>query len=359
MGIKNLHKFLRGKCPEVFREIHVSELQYTKAIVDFSLYIFKYITIFGPDNWMGAMINLISCLRRNEVHAVFAFDGQAPEEKEQERQDRREKRDKLDEKISALEAAFQKAKLSGEIDPILLALVAGDDTGSKRQRLLGPAIVKKSVDLKQIEYEINRIKRQSVKLTPKDFENAKKVFDMLGIPYFQAPMEGESLCSDLCIRKKVDYVITEDSDVFAYGCPVLISKINTAMDTCVCIKLEEILEKLELNQDEFLDFCIMCGTDYNKNMPGIAAEKAFKLIKQHRTIEQVAHATKMDVSVLKHVRVREIFKQHKPFETEIPFCKPADFPTFERFVAENNIHISVAKLKKDFEPPVMLFSDNE
>jgi 5'-3' exonuclease len=366
MGIKNLTKFLREKCPEIFEEIHISQLQYTKAITDFSLYLFKYKTIFGNDGWISAMINLISCLRRNEVHAIFAFDGGAPGEKMQERQERREKRDKLDKKIETLQRAFDRAKTTGEIDQILIDLVGSKEESMKRRRLLGSSSslsfslsssASSKVDLDSIEIEIERISKQSVKLSQADFDTAKKVFELLGVPYFQAPLEGESLCADLCVRKQVDYVITEDSDVFAYGCPVLITKVNTATDTCVIVHQENILKALDLTQAEFLDFCIMCSCDYNKNIPGIGPGKAFNLIKQHRSIEAITANTSLDVSILNHVRVRELFTKIPPFEEPIPFCKPADFPAFEKFLFENNVHVNVSRIKKDFAPKMQFSED--
>lgn len=359
MGIKNLHKFLRGKCPEVFVETPLSNFQYSKVIVDFSLYLFKYITIFGEDGWMSAMINLISCFRRNEIHAVFAFDGQAPPEKQQEQQDRREKRNKLDERISTLEKSLEKAKSTGEIDDVLKELSANLNSPTLKQKRLLSGVVKdsaSSINLNLIEQEILRIKRQSVHLSSKHFDDAKKIFDLLGVPYVQAPLEGENLCADLCIKTQVECVVTEDSDVFAYGCPVLLSKINTATDSCVVIRLEDILKSLELTQAEFLDFCIMCSCDYNQNIPGIGPEKAFKLIKNYRTIEKIEESG-VDVKILNHLRVRELFTEFAPFEERIPYCKEPAWQIFEKFLFENNVRLNMKKLKKDFEPPGLVFSD--
>ncbi len=41
MGIKNLHQFLRKKCPEAYSKISLSELQYKKIEIDVSLYLLK------------------------------------------------------------------------------------------------------------------------------------------------------------------------------------------------------------------------------------------------------------------------------------------------------------------------------
>ena len=56
---------------------------------------------------------------------------------------------------------------------------------------------------------------------------------------------------------------------------------DTINDTCVRIKHPEILESLELEDRQFLDLCIMCGTDYNPNIPKIGSKSAYKRIIQH------------------------------------------------------------------------------
>ena len=84
MGIKNLHQFLRKKCPECYKQIHLSSLAYKKVAVDVSLFLFKYKSAVG-DRWIHAFINLILALRRNNVHCYFVYDGPSPKEKEQEK----------------------------------------------------------------------------------------------------------------------------------------------------------------------------------------------------------------------------------------------------------------------------------
>ena len=347
MGIHNLNKFLRSKCPEVYKEVHLSELQFQKGAVDISLYIFKYMTIFGEGAWLSAMINLVSCLRRNNIHSCFIYDTSAPPEKMREREDRKEKQNKLNVKIEDLSQALEKARLTGEIDQILMDL--NTTANAKQKRLLGKSVF----NLDEVEYEIERIKKQSVHLTKNDFDMTKKIFDLLGIPYFQAPVEAETTCSDLCKVGKVDFVISEDTDVLAYGAPLFLTKINTSTDTGVLIKYQDILDALELSATQFLDLCIMCGTDYNKNIYKVGPEKAYKLIKQYITIDSIP----LDVSILNHIRVRELFIDYKKCNEEIKYCTKPLFNDLDKFAFENNIRINIDKLKKDFSPLEIIFEE--
>lgn len=349
MGIKDLNKFLRKNCPEVFKEVSLSEFQYTKCAVDISLFIFKYKTIFGDDDWLSAIVNLVCCFKRNQIHACFIYDTGAPVEKQQERQERREKRDKLDEKIKELEQSLEKAKATGDIDEILTSLIKSDSKASLLR-------AKTSVNFVQIEEEIQRIKRQSVHLTQKDFDDTKKILELLGVPYFQATMEAETTCADLCINGKVGAVVSEDTDVLAYGCPTFLTKINTLTDTCVVIDYSNVIESLKITSDQFLDLCIMCGTDYNKNIFKIGPEKAFKLIKQYKNIEDIGKSG-IDITCLNHIRGRQLFRDYERFTDKIPYCKPTDFISFNTFLFVNNIKFSIDKIKKDFSPPEIIFSN--
>ena len=42
-----------------------------------------------------------------------------------------------------------------------------------------------------------------------------------------------------------------------------------------------------MTMEEFIDLCILCGCDYTKNIGGIGPVKAYKFIKEEKTIERV------------------------------------------------------------------------
>jgi len=115
MGISNLNRFLRKKCPNVFKEIHISEFAYKKVAIDITLFLCKFKAVCG-ENWVTAFINLVASLRRNEIHCVFIFDNGAPEEKAGEREERKKQQELIKKKVFDLETAFEKYTNTGEID---------------------------------------------------------------------------------------------------------------------------------------------------------------------------------------------------------------------------------------------------
>jgi 5'-3' exonuclease len=346
MGIKNLNKFLRGKCPEVFEDINLADLAYLKGAVDVSLYVFKYKTIFG-DSWLNAFLSMLMCIRRNDIHVCFIYDTSAPIEKNEERERRKDQREKLDTKIMDLSLALDKAKLTGEIDPILVQF--NESLTAKKQKSLLRPSQKKPLDIEVIEYEITRKQNQTVTIGKEDFDGSKKLLDMVGIPWFDAVAEAETTCSDLCIRNKVDVVISEDTDVLCYGAPLFVTKINTTDNTAVLVRYEKILDKLGLTSHQFTDFCIMCGTDYNKNILRIGPEKAYKLIKEFQDIDGIAERSGIDVTILNHVRVREIFKKYEHKDVNVLYCKQPNIKELVDFIIVNNIKTNIERVKKTFD----------
>lgn len=349
MGINSLNKFIRNNCPEVYEQIHISEYSFKKVAIDISLYLCKFKTIYG-DDWLSAFLKLITCLRKNEVHCVFIYDSGAPPEKEKERQDRREQREKTRKKVSKLEYDLDQYHLTSEISNDLLELWERCKKSSKskvKQRLLNDKN-KNIIDMSFIEDKVKKMRSQILEITTKDFDKTKELFNILNVPYYNAPLEAETMCSDICKRELVDAVLSEDTDVLAYGAPVFISKINTTNGICVRINYENLLKKLELKSQEFLDLCIMCGTDYNKNIFRVGPEKSYKYIKQYSSIENIANNTKHDISILSHKRGRELFTKYEQKDVKINYCGVPDFKKLVKFIDENGIECNINYVRDAF-----------
>lgn len=354
MGIKSsFNQFLRDTCPDVFETIHISEYAYKKVAIDISLYLHKFKAVYG-DKWLSAFINLIACLRRNEVHCVFIFDGKSPPEKEAERAKRRDDREKLEKNLYHLEEAIEEYHRTGIIAKCL------SDLYTKRRspkRLLGKHSEK--IDMNWIENKIINRRNQLYEIVTEDFDNVKDLFRILNVPFYTAPSEAEKMCSKLCLDGKVSAVLSEDTDVIAYATPIFLSKIDTLTDTCIRISHESLLEGLELTREQLLDLCIMCGTDYNSNIPRVGSKTAYKRILQHGNIEQITNETCFDTSILNHLRVRELFTNFEEYNlNRIPFCGIPDFENLEKFVVNHNVQVNIDKLIKDFTHKEIIFEDD-
>jgi 5'-3' exonuclease len=357
MGIKSsFNSFLRDTCPDVFEPIHISEYSFKKVAIDISLYLHKYKAVCG-DRWLSAFINLIASLRRNEIHCVFIFDGGAPVEKSGEQAKRRDTREKLDHKLYELEEALADYNKSGIVAKCIIDLYS---KSRSPKRLLGnrPG----GVDMIWVEKKIEQRRGQLYDVSPQDFEDARELFRILHVPFYTAPGEAEKMCSAMCISGFVSAVLSEDTDVMAYGAPIFLTKIDTSFDTCVRITNSQLVNSLSLDSTKFLDLCIMCGTDYNPNIPKIGSKTAYKLVLQHGGIDEIGRDSSLDVSVLNHVRVRQLFTDFRCENQEmikIPYCGSPDFSLLEKFVSSRKIHLNIDKLRIDFTHNVVIFEDSE
>jgi flap endonuclease-1 len=369
MGINNLNKFLRKNCNNVFNEIHISEYAYKKVAIDISLFLCKFKAACG-DNWISAFINLISCLRRNEIHCVFIFDNGCPDEKLGEREERKKQQDNMRKKISDLEDSLDEYKKTGFINDLLKELqekISKDKNNIIQKRLLNSkhsnGINKPpSFDLNLIEEKIKKMRNYILNISKSDFDLAKELFKILNVPFYDAPLEAECACADLCKRGIVDAVLTEDTDVIAYGSNIFLSKIDTSNDTCVQIIYEDVLKSLKLNEKELLDLCIMFGCDYNKNINKVGIETSYKHILKYRSIEEISKQLSIDVSILNYKRTRELFTDYEKLKIEnIPFCGVPNFELLENFIAKHQLYSvkNFNKLKECFTKNKNIIIDHE
>ena len=245
MGIKNLNKLIKKYDQTCIQVKHLSEYSYKKIAIDISLYMCKYKVIYG-EFWLTAFLKLVSVLRKNDIHCVFIFDGKAPEAKTDERAKRKAAKEALEEKAYLLEQALETYYQTGVVEKIIQDL-------HKKRRTPSRRLLKRDtdkIDMTWVEDKIKRIKNQIINVTKEDFETAKTLFTLLNVPFYTAPWEAEKMCSKLCIDGKVDGVLSEDTDVMAYGTPCFLSKIDTKNETCVEIMQEHLLEDLDLTPTE-------------------------------------------------------------------------------------------------------------
>ena len=351
MGIKHLNKILRKYCPECYKTKKLIEYQFKKIALDVSLYMYKYKCILG-DNWLNAFINLVCCLRKNDIHGIFIFDSKAPPEKVQEQQDRREQRQKIKDKCDKIKQEYEIYIKTKKPTEYLIELCKEEN---KIPRLLSTESFFKE---DMIVSKIKKLELQTISITSEDFTLVKELFKILGMPYYQATTEAEATGAYLCRQGIVHGVMSEDTDVMAYGSPKFITGVNTHSETCCEIDIAEVLEKLEMTYEQFRDICIMCGTDYNKNIPKIGPQKSYDLIKKLGSIDNIDEQTIYDTRILNYKRVRELFSfPENYFTKKVRYCCQPDLHKLQEFLFVNNCKIHYHFIEKCFQSLPLKFID--
>lgn len=187
----------------------------------------------------------------HELRLVFVFDGKAPALKSLERAKRREVREQA-------QVAYDKA-------------VANQDV----------ALMKK-------------YSSRLTHLTPEMVEESKALLDALGIPWIQAPSEGEAQAAHLVKKGDAYAVVSQDADALLFGAPLVIKNLSvagkrkrTSKFEYITIEPEEIsltrtLNTLGVTQKQLIGLAILIGTDFNPGgVNGLGPKKGLKAVKEH------------------------------------------------------------------------------
>jgi len=159
------------------------------------------------------------------------------------------------------------------------------------------------------------------KLNEQMVNDSKTLLDALGIPWVQAPSEGEAQASLICKQKDVYAVGSQDFDSLLFGAPKLIRNITITGKRKVpgknyhyelkphLIELPKVLKELEVTQEQLIEIGIMVGTDFNPGIKGIGPKKALKAVKEGTWKE---HEYAVDPELVKKIFTKpEVSKKYE------------------------------------------------
>jgi flap endonuclease-1 len=129
-------------------------------------------------------------------------------------------------------------------------------------------------------------------------EDSKQLLDHMGIPWMQAPSEGEAQAAHITKKGEADYTASQDYDSLLFGAPRFVRNItisgrrklpskNIYIEVIPeTVDLNETFTKLEITHEQLIDIAILIGTDYNSGgIKGLGPKTALKLIKEYGTIQ--------------------------------------------------------------------------
>lgn len=348
MGIKHLHTFLQKTVPCIYETVHLSEYEYKRIAVDTAIYLCKFKTSWG-DKWLSGFVQMCAVLRSYAIHPLFIFDNVFPTEKMEERQRRsdarRQQRQRIEElrtlweshRASIVHAGASSVKQYCELDderiPITLysfLFKTFISTDSSHGEMTGHKIA-----IDDIDREFVRLENNLLMVSPADYDQIRELLRVFRIPYVLAIGEAEATASYLCQEGLVDAVLTDDTDVLAYGTPLFLHRLNLQDHSCTRIDFKELLRTLDMTPETFVDFCILSGTDYNQNLPKIGNQRAFKLLREYGSIEGILeHLPHLDPShSFPFHRVRQMFTERPAVDGLLEgigaYC---DFPDWEEII---------------------------
>lgn len=195
----------------------------------------------------------------------------------------------------------------------------------RRAKVKAEALVKYEQALKEGKMEKARSYAQMTSRL-KDYmaDDSKRLLTELGVPWIQAPSEGEAQAAYLTRKGDTDYCASQDYDSLLFGAKVLVRNVTISGRRKIpkkpvyvevvpeIMKLDEVLKELEITREQLIDIAILVGTDFNPDgVKGIGPKTALKLIKQHGSIEETIPELKDTEFPAEPKRIREIFLNPK------------------------------------------------
>jgi len=149
----------------------------------------------------------------------------------------------------------------------------------------------------------------AARLTDDMVERSKKLLDYMGIPWVQAPSEGELQCAFMCKRGDVWTSGSQDFDSLLAGSPRLVRNLSITGRRKVpkkemyvqvkpeLIELEKMLAVLGITKKQLIIIGILVGTDYSAGVKGVGPKTALKLVKEHKTLNKVLESVAWESDV--------------------------------------------------------------
>lgn len=261
MGVK-LEGLFKGK------EIELAELAGKKIAIDAFNTLFSFLSIIRDrmtgeplrdskgriTSHLSGLFYRTSNLIEAGIKPIFVFDGEPPEFKKKTVEERKAAREKAKER-------WEEALKKGE---------------------------------KAITYA-----QAASQLTDEMVEDSKKLLDAMGIPWIQAPSEGEATCAHLCKEGAVFAAGSQDMDSLLFGSPRLVRNLSITgrrklprKEVYVEVKpetieLEQVLSTLGITREQLVIIGLLVGTDYNPGIERVGPKTALKLVKEHKTLKKV------------------------------------------------------------------------
>ena len=148
------------------------------------------------------------------------------------------------------------------------------------------------------DLEMAKLKAQQTSRITEDIsKQSKDLLKLLGIPYIQAPSEGEAQASYMVKRGDAYGVGSQDFDCLLVGSPILIRNLTSSNRRKLpgkkayikvspeLIRLDINLKQLGISHKQLVDMAILIGTDFNSGIKGLGPKKSLNLIKKTGNIE--------------------------------------------------------------------------
>lgn len=252
MGIKHMNRYLIDRCSKnSICKFHLRFAEGKTVVVDTSIYMYKYMTQKALIEYMYLMISI---LLEYKIVPVFIFDGKAPPEKKELLRERSRHKKEAENKYNLIHKEMEKNDINNDVR-------------------------------KDLMDELESLKKKFIRIKESDITQIKCLMDAYGISYLTADGEADKLCALMVKTGKAWACLSDDMDMFVYGCPRVLRHMSLLKHTIIFYDFENILKELGILETYFREIMVLSGTDYNIRQ-NISLNDAFKWFYEYYTINQ-------------------------------------------------------------------------
>lgn len=186
--------------------------------------------------------------------------------------------------------------------------------------------------------DIQKYAQQTSRITKDMLKDAQNLLKSMGIPFVQAPSEGEAQAAFIASQGDAYAAASQDYDALLFNAPRLVRNLTLTgrrklpgksvyitVNTELVI-LEDVLSNLNISREQLVEIGLLIGTDYNPGISGVGPKTALKITREGKFSEY-------DLNDLKELftapRVREDysirFRTPSPETIQEILCDEHDF----------------------------------
>ena len=244
MGIKKLGPFLRKLKLDTAQPL-LAAYAGLRFAIDTPIFMYKF-RASRPEQYLDQFAKQLALFTQFNITPIYVFDGKPTQMKHSELDCRRQKKQTIQ-------------------------TIANDTTLPFCERV---AAYEKLTALPKREH----------------YEALRAFLQARGVSVVDSESDAEKRCAFMSRTGECDVVVSEDFDALCYGATRLLTRLTLFPEPKTPMReyrLETILGSLKFTHGEFLDFCLLCGSDLCSKIPNIGPARALTFIRAHRTIEEV------------------------------------------------------------------------
>lgn len=224
--------------------------------------LFYRVMYCAPDTEAGILtfLAMFQPLRAAGVTVVFVFDNARKPNKGPERERRRARANADRKRLAELKEQLGATKAGPTPD---------QDVGEWMQAI------------EEAQDSHDKVAKRIDVVCPRDYTVLDAVMVACGYTTWLARDEGEAAAAYLYKTGQVDGVISDDFDVLPLGVGLFIRNYGNYYDhkrVCEAVYLNAVLRAISLPFDQFLQMCVLCGSDFTEHLKGMGPVKARKML---------------------------------------------------------------------------------